>query len=103
MRRDARQFRERRRTTHAGMFGAGVPVHTIYNSVDLERFNPPGPRADLDALAGLPPLAAAGIRIGLVGTFARWKGHGVFLDALARLRDLATRARLHRGRADLSH
>jgi glycosyltransferase involved in cell wall biosynthesis len=70
-------------------FGAGVPVHTIYNAVDLERFNPAGPRADLDALAGLPPLGAAGIRIGLVGTFARWKGHGVFLDALARLRDLA--------------
>lgn len=69
-------------------FGAGVPVHTIYNAVDLDRFYPAGPRADLDALAGLPPLGAAGIRIGLVGTFARWKGHGVFLDALARLRDL---------------
>ena len=26
---------------------------------------------------------AAGIRIGLVGTFARWKGHDVFLQALA--------------------
>jgi glycosyltransferase involved in cell wall biosynthesis len=70
-------------------FGASVPVHTIYNSVDLDRFNPAGPRADLDALAGLPPLAPAGIRIGLVGTFARWKGHGVFLEALARLRGLA--------------
>jgi glycosyltransferase involved in cell wall biosynthesis len=70
-------------------FGAGVPVHTLYNAVDLDRFNPAGPRVDLDALAGLPPLGAAGVRIGLVGTFARWKGHGTFLDALARLRDLA--------------
>ena len=70
-------------------FGAAVPVHTIYNSVDLDRFNPAGPRADLDALAGLPALAPAGIRIGLVGTFARWKGHGVFLEALGRLRGLA--------------
>jgi glycosyltransferase involved in cell wall biosynthesis len=69
-------------------FGRGVPVHTVYNAVDLERFNPVGPCADLDALAGLPPLGEAGLRIGLVGTFARWKGHGVFLDALARLRDL---------------
>lgn len=68
-------------------FGPGVPVHTVYNSVDLERFTPNGARADLDALAGLPPLAAGGLRVGLVGTFARWKGHGVFLEALARLRD----------------
>jgi glycosyltransferase involved in cell wall biosynthesis len=70
-------------------FGAAVPVHTIYNAVDLERFNPAGPRADLDALAGLPPIAPGGIRVGLVGTFARWKGHAVFLDALARLRGVA--------------
>jgi len=69
-------------------FGASVPVHTIYNSVDLERFTPAGPCADLDALAGLPRLPPDGIRIGLVGTFARWKGHGVFLDALASLRGL---------------
>ena len=70
-------------------FGASVPVQTIYNSIDLERFSPAGPRADLDALAGLPPLAAGGIRVGLVATFARWKGHAVFLDALARLRGRA--------------
>ncbi len=71
------------------LFGSRVPVHTIYNSVDLERFSPTGPRADLDALAGLPPLAPGGIRVGLVATFARWKGHSVFLEALARLRDVA--------------
>jgi glycosyltransferase involved in cell wall biosynthesis len=69
-------------------FGTGVPVYTIYNAVDLDRFNPAGARADLDALAGLPPLAPGGIRIGLVGTFARWKGHTVFLEALAKLRAL---------------
>jgi glycosyltransferase involved in cell wall biosynthesis len=69
-------------------FGPSVPVHTVYNSVDLERFTPAGPCADLDALAALRPLAAGGIRVGLVGTFARWKGHGVFLEAMARLRDL---------------
>jgi glycosyltransferase involved in cell wall biosynthesis len=64
-------------------------VHTIYNAVDLDRFNPGGPRVDLDALAGLPPLGPDGVRVGLVATFARWKGHGVFLDALARLRGIA--------------
>ena len=69
-------------------FGAGVPIHTIYNAIDLDRFTPLGPRADLDALAGLAPLAPDGVRVGLVGTFARWKGHGVFLDAIAQLRAL---------------
>jgi glycosyltransferase involved in cell wall biosynthesis len=68
-------------------FGTRPPVHTIYNSVDLDRFNPVGPTTDLDALARLPPLPDGAIRIGLVATFARWKGHAVFLDALAQLRD----------------
>lgn len=67
-------------------FGSGVPVHAVHNAIDLDRFTPKGPVADLDALAGLPPLSPGGIRVGLVGTFARWKGHTVFLDALARLR-----------------
>jgi glycosyltransferase involved in cell wall biosynthesis len=29
------------------------------------------------------------VRVGLVGTFARWKGHSVFLDALVRLGGVA--------------
>ena len=70
-------------------FGAAVPVHTIYNSIDLERLQSGRSARDLDALAGLPPLAAGGIRVGLVATFAQWKGHAVFLDALARLRGRA--------------
>lgn len=68
------------------LVGPGVPVHTVYNAVDMNRFHPSGPSLDLDALAGLPPLAPGGIRIGLVGTFARWKGHDVFLHALSRMK-----------------
>lgn len=68
------------------LFESRLPVRTVYNAIDLDRFTPEGPRIDLDALAALPPLAANGIRIGLVGTFARWKGHDVFLKALAGLR-----------------
>jgi glycosyltransferase involved in cell wall biosynthesis len=64
----------------------GVHVRTIHNAVDLNRFTPDGPRVDLDALAGVPPLAPHGVRIGLVGTFARWKGHDVFFQALQQLR-----------------
>jgi glycosyltransferase involved in cell wall biosynthesis len=72
------------------LFGSQLPVHAIYNAIDLDRFTPLGPSLDLDALAGLPPLAAGGVRVGLVGTFARWKGHAVFLEALAQLRNIAS-------------
>lgn len=57
----------------------------IHNAVDLERFTPDGPTLDLDALAGLPPAPAGTVRAGLVATYGRWKGHEVFLRALARL------------------
>lgn len=63
-----------------------LPVETIYNSVDLERFTPEGERADLDLLAGLAPAPPGTLRVGLVATFARWKGHEVFLRAAARVR-----------------
>ena len=35
--------------------GTRTPVRVIYNAVDLRRFSPRGPVADLDALSGLPP------------------------------------------------
>ena len=63
-----------------------VPIFTLYNSVDLDRFVPQGSALDLDRLAGLPPVPPGTLRIGLVGTFARWKGHGIFLEALSRMR-----------------
>ena len=47
---------------------------------------PDGRHLDLDALCSLPPLAPGGVRVGLVATFARWKGHDAFLKALARVR-----------------
>ena len=62
-----------------------VPVTPIYNAVDMERFAPAGPTLDLDALSGLPPAPEGTVRAGLVATFARWKGHQVFLEALSRL------------------
>ena len=64
--------------------GGAVPVHPVWNAIDLDRFAPDGPRIDLDAVSGLP---AAGdvLRVGLVATFARWKGHETFLRALAML------------------
>ena len=63
----------------------GLRVTPIYNAIDLQRFSPGGKKLDLDELAGLPSAAPGTIRVGLVATFARWKGHAVFLEALGRL------------------
>ncbi len=75
--------------------GTSPAVRTIWNSVDLARFTPEGPRLDLDTLAGLPPARAGVPRIGLMATFARWKGHLLFLDALREV------AGTHRFRASI--
>jgi glycosyltransferase involved in cell wall biosynthesis len=69
----------------AHAIGAGPALHAVWNAVDLSRFSPSGPVADLDALAGLPPAPDGVVRVGLVATFARWKGHHTFLEALARV------------------
>jgi glycosyltransferase involved in cell wall biosynthesis len=68
-------------------------IRTILNAVDLRRFCPHGEHVDLDAMAGLPRAAGRPLRVGLVATFAKWKGHEIFLRALARpeLRDLDIR------------
>lgn len=63
----------------------GLRTVPIYNAIDLRRFSPEGNKIDLDAAAGLTPAPAGTIRVGLIATFARWKGHKVFLEALARL------------------
>ncbi len=60
-----------------------APVRVVHNAVDLQVFAPDGPVEALDRLAGLAPAAAGVVRVGLVATFARWKGHEVFLRALA--------------------
>jgi glycosyltransferase involved in cell wall biosynthesis len=73
----------------ARALGSAKRVMTVQNAVDLDRFAVAGPRADLDALAGLPPAAPHMIRVGLVATLARWKGHTTFLEAIARLAPLA--------------
>jgi glycosyltransferase involved in cell wall biosynthesis len=61
-----------------------VHVETVRNGLDTDHFSP-GPGVDLDALAGLPPVPPGVLRVGLVATYANWKGHGVFLEALARV------------------
>jgi glycosyltransferase involved in cell wall biosynthesis len=65
---------------------AGGSLRWIHPAIDLGRFAPgPGRPGDLDASAGLPPAPAGTVRVGLVATFARWKGHEVFLEAAGRV------------------
>jgi glycosyltransferase involved in cell wall biosynthesis len=69
-----------------------LPVQVLHNAVDCNRFSPgPGDGAALDALAGLSPSPAGTVRVGLVATYARWKGHEVFLRAAARVAARAPR------------
>jgi glycosyltransferase involved in cell wall biosynthesis len=67
------------------VLGAKVPIATVRNAIDLERFTSRGPRLDLDQLAGLPRVDGSVVKVGLLGTMARWKGHEVFLRAIAAL------------------
>jgi glycosyltransferase involved in cell wall biosynthesis len=63
-----------------------TPVFTILNAVDTDHFSPADTDgAMLDQLAGLEPAPAGTVRVGLVATFARWKGQDIFLDAIAKL------------------
>jgi glycosyltransferase involved in cell wall biosynthesis len=61
-------------------------VTHVYDGIDLERFSPDGPKADLDSLSAMPPANPETVRVGLVATMARWKGHEVFLRAMSFLR-----------------
>jgi glycosyltransferase involved in cell wall biosynthesis len=67
--------------------GENVPIQTVYNAVDLERFTPRGAGFGLDSAAGLAYPATGTVRVGLVATAARWKGHDLFMRALAKLPD----------------
>jgi glycosyltransferase involved in cell wall biosynthesis len=64
--------------------GPHSSIRRIYNAVDLCAFRPDGPALDLAALSGLTNDSGCA-RIGLVATFARWKGQDVFIEAIARL------------------
>lgn len=73
--------------------GPRLETLCIYNAIDLKRYSPAGDKLDLDSLAGLSPAPQGTVRIGLAATLAHWKGHTVFLRALARLpKDLPYRA-----------
>ncbi|MBD2626914.1 glycosyltransferase family 4 protein [Trichormus variabilis] len=50
-----------------------LPIEVIYNAVDVNYFSPTSPTSHLT------------LRVGLVATFARWKGHDIFLEAASEI------------------
>lgn len=74
----------------ASVCGSRTETVCVYNGVDLQQYSPAGgamsnKTVNLDALSGLEPPLPGTARVGLVATLAHWKGHAVFLRALARL------------------
>lgn len=68
-----------------------APVSVVYDAIDTENFHPTrGITADLDTMCGMSPAEPNTIRIGLVATYAKWKGHQVFLDSIAHLTRMGT-------------
>jgi glycosyltransferase involved in cell wall biosynthesis len=70
----------------------GSPVRTILNGIDTARFSPGARGDEIDRLAGRTPAPDV-LRVGLVGTYARWKGQDVFLRAVAGLLEQTRSAR----------
>ena len=61
-------------------------ISTVPTGIDLERFSPEGPRAELVKGAPGVPL------IGMVSVLRSWKGHTTFLKAARQLLDTGLRA-----------
>jgi glycosyltransferase involved in cell wall biosynthesis len=58
----------------------------ILNGIDTTRFSPaPADAQSLDRLSGAAPAEKDVARVGLIATYARWKGQDVFLRAVAEL------------------
>ncbi len=65
---------------------SGKNIYRLYNTTDTKLFSPgPSPNGLLDSLAGMPHTTEKVVRFGLVATYARWKGHEIFLRAAQKL------------------
>jgi glycosyltransferase involved in cell wall biosynthesis len=63
-----------------------LPVRVVLNAIDTERFSPGFVRGEsLDELGSLPPATKGTLRVGLLASYARWKGHDLFIQAAARV------------------
>jgi len=65
--------------------GDKLGIFPIHNAIDVHYFSPQGPAMDLDKASDMPPAPPGTVRVGLLATMAKWKGHEVFLRALSLL------------------
>lgn len=73
--------------------GQDLNVWQVRNGIDLNDFSPSGLGANLDELARMATAPSGTVRVGLIATMALWKGHRIFLRAIAQIpRDLPFRA-----------
>ena len=64
----------------------GVRIDVVPNAVDLARFTHPAPATAPISIAAAAYLRSEGtVRVGLVATYARWKGQLLVLDTAAKL------------------
>lgn len=70
-----------------------LPARVVLNAIDTDDFMPIGETAPLEQLAQIAPDPTA-LRIGLVATFARWKGQDLFLEAARLVRDRLPKSRI---------
>jgi glycosyltransferase involved in cell wall biosynthesis len=68
------------------VLGSVLRLHVVWNGIDVDAFTPEGPGLDLDRMAHRPGPPAGSVRVGLVATMGLYKGHDVFLRAVAALR-----------------
>lgn len=63
-----------------------LSVQTIYNSINVNKFSPGLSDSNyLERISNLPTSSDRTLNIGLVATFARWKGHDLFMQAAAKV------------------
>jgi glycosyltransferase involved in cell wall biosynthesis len=66
---------------------AELDVRVVHNAIDLEEFRPRARElGGLAAASGLDVPPEHSVVVGLVATYAFWKGHRTFIEAAARLR-----------------